>query len=295
MLDKNSFKSPELWLETHNKNKLFGRRNPEEPSIPDEMWRSCPDCKKAFLANEIKRSGNICPECKYHFRMTSRERLDLILDEGSFMESDSEMTSTNRIHFPDYDKKIGCAKKKTGESEAVVCGTGRINGIRTVICVMESEFIMGSMGCVVGEKMTRAFEYATENSLPAIVFCVSGGARMQEGILSLMQMAKTSGAVKIHSDAGLLYISVLTNPTTGGVTASFAMEGDVIIAEPGALIGFAGPRVIEQTIRQTLPAGFQSAEFLLEKGFLDAIVPRNEMKTFLSRVLKLHTKGERAL
>jgi len=292
MLNKNSFKKPDLWLETHNKNKLVGKRNPEDPSIPDEMWRSCPDCKKAFLASAITKNHNICPDCGFHFRMTSRERLSFLLDDGSFIESDPLMTSTNRIHFPDYDNKLETAKRMTGENEAVICGTGRIHGVLLVIAVMESGFIMGSMGCVVGEKITRAFEYATEKELPIVIFCVSGGARMQEGILSLMQMAKTSGAVKLHSDAGLLYISVLTNPTTGGVTASFAMEGDVILAEPRALIGFAGPRVIEQTIKQTLPDGFQSAEFLLEKGFLDAIVHRNEMRNFLAKLLKLHGKGE---
>jgi acetyl-CoA carboxylase carboxyl transferase subunit beta len=232
----------------------------------------------------------ICPECGYHFKISARERLSLVADEGTFVELDADLQSVNRLDFPEYDKKLVNAMKSSGEKEAVVSGVASIGGYKTAICVMESAFIMGSMGCVVGEKITRAFEYATENKLPVIVFCASGGARMHEGILSLMQMAKTSGAVKLHSDAGLLYVSFLTNPTTGGVTASFAMEGDLIVSEPGALIGFAGPRVIEQTIKQKLPKGFQSAEFLIEKGFLDAIVPRNEMKSYLTKILKMHAK-----
>ncbi len=288
MLNKNSFKKPDLWLEAHNKNKLIGKKAHEEPSIPDELWKSCPDCKKASLASDIKGNNQVCPNCNYHFRLTARERISLVTDERSFVEFDKAMTSKNRISFPNYDGKLESAKKSTGELEAVITGKCLINDMSAVICVMEAAFIMGSMGCVVGEKITRAFEYALEENLPVIVFCVSGGARMQEGILSLMQMAKTSGAVKLHSDAGLLYIAVLTNPTTGGVTASFAMEGDIIISEPKALIGFAGPRVIEQTIKQTLPEGFQSAEFLIEKGFLDAIVDRGDMKEYLARVLLLH-------
>ena len=293
MLNKNSFKKPELWLEVHNKHKIIGKRNPEDPSIPDEMWKSCPDCKNAFLADEVKSNNQVCPSCAYHFRLTARERLELILDENSFEEFDATLTSINRINFPNYDAKLESAKSSTGELEAVVSGMGMIDDIPTVLCSMEPGFIMASMGCVVGEKITRAFEYAMANALPVLVFCASGGARMQEGILSLMQMAKTSGAVKLHSDKGLLYVAILTNPTTGGVTASFAMEGDIIIAEPRALIGFAGPRVIEQTIKQTLPEGFQSSEFLLEKGFLDAIVSRNEMKSYLAQILKLHSKGEK--
>lgn len=293
MLNKNSFKKPRLWLETHNKNKLAEIRNISDPSIPDEMWKSCPVCKKTFLAKEIIKNQQVCPECRYHFRLPARERLRLVMDENSFDEFDRFLISDNRIHFPDYDAKLENARKKTGENEAVLCGVGNITKCRTVVCAMEPDFIMGSMGCAVGEKITRAFEYATENRLPVIAFCASGGARMQEGVLSLMQMAKTSGAVKLHSDAGLLYISVLTNPTTGGVTASFAMEGDILLAEPGALIGFAGPRVIEQTMKQTLPEGFQSAEFILDKGFLDAIVTRNEMRSYLATILQLHrTKNE---
>lgn len=290
MLNKNSFKKPDLWLETHNKNKLVGKKPFEEPSIPDELWKSCPECKKASLATDIEDNAQVCPLCNYHFRLSARDRIAMVIDEGTFTELDADIKSFNRIDFPSYDSKLESAQKVSGENEAVVSGIGLVNGFKTVICVMESAFIMGSMGCVVGEKITRAFEYATLNSLPVLVFCVSGGARMHEGILSLMQMAKTSGAVKLHNDAGNLYVSILTNPTTGGVTASFAMEGDIIISEPKALIGFAGPRVIEQTIKQTLPQGFQSAEFLIEKGFLDAIVDRKEMKNYLAHILKLHSK-----
>ena len=203
---------------------------------------------------------------------------------------DADLVSENILDFPEYTRKLKTSKMSRGENESVICGTAEIEGSKTVLCVMDSSFMMGSMGTVTGEKITRAFEYATENNLPVIVFTVSGGARMQEGILSLMQMAKTSGAVKRHSDKGLLYITVLTDPTTGGVTASFAMEGDIILAEPKALIGFAGPRVIEQTIRQKLPKDFQTAEFLLEKGFVDAVVNRKDMKKTLSKLLKLHSK-----
>lgn len=290
MLHRDSFKKTDLWLEKHSKKKLVGGENRQDPSFPEEMWRSCDRCKKAFLADAIIDNMEICPECGYHFKISARERLSLVADEGTFVELDADMQSVNHLSFPEYDKKLVNAMKTSGEKEAVVSGSASIGGYKTVICVMESAFIMGSMGCVVGEKITRAFEYATENKLPVIVFCASGGARMHEGILSLMQMAKTSGAVKLHSDAGLLYISFLTNPTTGGVTASFAMEGDLIVSEPDALIGFAGPRVIEQTIKQKLPKGFQSAEFLIEKGFLDAIVPRNEMKSYLTKILKMHSK-----
>ena len=212
-------------------------------------------------------------------------------DEGTFCEMDADMTSTNIIDFPDYTRKLKSAKLNSGENESVITGTAEIFGEKCVIAVMNSQFMMGSMGTVTGEKITKAFEYATDNRLPVVVFTVSGGARMQEGILSLMQMAKTSGAVKRHSDAGLLYITVLTDPTTGGVTASFAMEGDIILAEPHALIAFAGPRVIEQTIRQKLPKDFQSAEFLLDKGFIDAVVQRADMKQTLAKLIRLHTEN----
>ncbi|MHB1453160.1 MAG: acetyl-CoA carboxylase, carboxyltransferase subunit beta [Saccharofermentanales bacterium] len=290
MLNKDSFRNPELWLEKHNKNKLVGKKQGTMPSIPDELWTSCPSCKGAILTKDLRGSLEVCTSCGYHFTLGARKRIEVTVDPDSFQEFDKELGSVNRISFPGYDGKLESAKAASGENEAVICGRCLIGGFETVLCVMESRFIMGSMGTAVGEKITRTIEYATSNSLPVVIFSVSGGARMHEGILSLMQMAKTSGAVKLHSDAGLLYLSVITNPTTGGVTASFAMEGDIIISEPGALIGFAGPRVIEQTIKQKLPAGFQSAEFLLEKGFLDAIVKRSELKTYIAGILRLHQK-----
>lgn len=224
-------------------------------------------------------------------RTTARERINSIIDENTFIEYDKDLLTTNPLDFPDYKEKIDLAVEKSGENEAVITGEGKINGKKTVVCVMDSYFMMGSMGSVVGEKITRAIENAIEKKLPVIIFSASGGARMQEGILSLMQMAKTSAALGRLSEMGLLYISVLTDPTTGGVTASFAMLGDIIIAEPGALIGFAGPRVIEQTIRQKLPEGFQRAEFLLEKGFVDKIVRREDMKEVLGKILAIHSIG----
>jgi len=288
MLNKDSFKKTELWLEKHSKKKLFGKRDTSDPAIPDAMWKSCPGCKKAFLTEAVKENLEVCQGCGYHFKISARNRLEMLIDSDSWTEFDRDLKSTNIISFPEYDKKIAAGVKSSGEPEAVISGRAKINGYDTVLCVMEPAYIMGSMGTVVGEKIVRAFEYATEHRLPVIVFCASGGARMQEGILSLMQMAKTSGAVKRHSDAGLLYVSFLTNPTTGGVTASFAMEGDIILSEPGALIGFAGPRVIEQTIKQKLPEGFQLAEFLIEKGFLDGIVERSKMKSYLTSILEKH-------
>jgi acetyl-CoA carboxylase carboxyl transferase subunit beta len=221
-----------------------------------------------------------------------RQRINMITDENSFRELFSELNSLNLIDFPDYDKKLKNANLASGEKEAVICGSAKIGGYSCAIFVMEPNFMMGSMGTVVGEKITRIFEYALEKRLPVIGFTVSGGARMQEGILSLMQMAKTSGAVKKHSDAGLLYITVLTDPTTGGVTASFAMEGDIIIAEPKALIGFAGPKIVEQTIKQRLPEGFQTAETLKEKGFIDEVVHRKNQKKYLTQLLSYHCVTE---
>lgn len=262
------------------------------PYVPEELWIKCPVCKNAILSSDLMDNHKVCPGCNYHFRIAARQRVEMTVDEDTFTEMDAEMTSVNKIDFPDYDKKLKSAKLSSGENESVITGTGKICGESTVIAVMNSQFMMGSMGTVTGEKITRAFEYATLHRLPVIIFTVSGGARMQEGILSLMQMAKTSGAVKRHSDAGLLYITVLTDPTTGGVTASFAMEGDIILSEPKALIGFAGPRVIEQTIRQKLPKDFQSAEFLLEKGFIDAVVQRKDMKDTLAKLIRLHTETD---
>lgn len=276
------------FLKPKNELEKQGVEQDNRPYIPDELWVKCPVCKTPVLSSDLADNMKVCPKCGYHFRIPARVRIDMTADKGSFVEFDADMTSKNIIDFPDYTRKLKNAKINSGENESVITGVATIEGIKTVLVVMNSEFMMGSMGTVTGEKITRAFEYATDNGLPTVVFTVSGGARMQEGILSLMQMAKTSGAVKRHSDAGLLYITVLTDPTTGGVTASFAMEGDIILSEPRALIAFAGPRVIEQTIRQKLPKDFQSAEFLLEKGFIDAVVTRNVMKKTLADLLELH-------
>lgn len=276
------------FLKPKNELEKQGVEQDNRPYIPDELWVKCPVCKTPVLSSDLTENLKVCPKCGYHFRIAARTRISMTADKGSFQEFNGDMTSKNIIDFPDYTRKLKNARINSGENESVITGVATIEGIKTVLVVMNSEFMMGSMGTVTGEKITRAFEYATENGLPAVVFTVSGGARMQEGILSLMQMAKTSGAVKRHSDAGLLYITVLTDPTTGGVTASFAMEGDIILSEPHALIAFAGPRVIEQTIRQKLPKDFQSAEFLLEKGFIDAVVTRNEMKKTLADLLRLH-------
>lgn len=256
------------------------------PFVPEEMWVKCPKCNTLLLTTDMEENLNVCTNCNHHFRMSAKKRIDLFADRGSFTEHDADMTSINILNFPGYDSKLKKALQKGKES--VICGECTIDGVRTVLCVMNAEFMMGSMGTVTGEKITRAFEYATDNRLPVVVCTVSGGARMQEGILSLMQMAKTSGAVKRHSDAGLLYITVLTDPTTGGVTASFAMEGDIILAEPDCLVAFAGPRVIEQTMRQKLPRDFQTAGFVMQKGFIDAVVSRHMMKQTVSRLLKMH-------
>ena len=276
------------------KNELEGHEEKPEnkPYIPDELWVKCPVCKNVMLSSDLEDNYKVCLKCGYHFRIPARQRIEMTVDEGTFQEFDKDMMSSNIIDFPEYARKLKNAKINSGENESVITGICEIGGQKTVLAVMNSQFMMGSMGTVTGEKITKAFEYATQNRLPVVIFTVSGGARMQEGILSLMQMAKTSGAVKLHSDKGLLYITVLTDPTTGGVTASFAMEGDIIISEPHALIGFAGPRVIEQTIRQKLPKDFQSAEFLLEKGFVDAVVERKNMKDTLAKLLKLHSESE---
>lgn len=270
--------------------KIPSDKNSEQirPYVPDTLWVKCPECKRMVLATDLDDNNRVCTFCSHHFRITARKRIEIIADAGSFTEMDSDLTSKNIIGFPDYNRKLATAKNRSGENESVITGACTINGYKVVLFVMDPSFMMGSMGTVTGEKITRAFEYATENEMPVVAFTLSGGARMQEGILSLMQMAKTSGAVKKHSDAGLLYITVLTDPTTGGVTASFAMEGDIILSEPGALVAFAGPRVIEQTIRQKLPKNFQTAEFLQDKGFVDAVVDRRKMKATLSHLLGLH-------
>lgn len=259
-----------------------------EADVPLGSWVKCKSCGGVIFKKSLKEAYYVCQHCKKHFRMSAYNRLDTVLDENSFEEYFTDLITNNVLDFKDYDDKINALKEKTGIHEAIVTGIGTIDGQKTAIGVMDSHFLMGSMGAVVGEKVTLLVEKATELSLPVIIFTASGGARMQEGIISLMQMAKTSAAFKRHSDAGGLYVTVLTDPTTGGVTASFAMLGDIILAEPGALIGFAGPRVIRDTIRQELPEGFQKAEFLLEHGFVDKIIDRDQMKETLSKLLKMH-------
>lgn len=260
----------------------------KRPSIPNGMWVKCNSCGKVLYKNDMEKNNKVCYHCGYHFRMNASERLELILDKESFYEFDKDMTTGNPIEFKGYEEKIKSMQKKTNIKEAVITGRGTIGHEPAVVCVMDSNFMMGSMGSVVGEKITRAVEKAIELKFPLIIFATSGGARMQEGIFSLMQMAKVSGALSKLNEEGLLYLSVLTDPTTGGVTASFAMLGDIILAEPGALIGFAGKRVIEQTIRQKLPEGFQRAEFLLKHGFIDNIVSRENLKETLRKILIIH-------
>ena len=260
----------------------------ERPEVPEGLLKKCNKCGAAILTEEVKSAGYICPKCQGYFRVHAYERIRMTVDEDSFEEWEKDMEFVNPLEFRGYEEKVKSLKEKTGLSEAVVTGKASIEGNPAVIAVCDERFLMASMGQVVGEKITRAVERATKEQLPVIIFACSGGARMQEGIVSLMQMAKTAAALKRHSDAGLLYVSVLTDPTTGGVTASFAMLGDVILAEPKALIGFAGPRVIEQTIGERLPKGFQRSEFLLEHGFIDRIVERKEMRTVLENILQMH-------
>lgn len=285
-MDLFSFRKP--------KNELEPMSNEQQnvPFVPDEMWIKCPKCNTMLLTTDMEENLRICTKCNHHFRMNARQRIDMLVDAKSFVEHDGDLESTNILGFPGYDKKLAKAREKGGK-ESVICGECKIGGVDTVLCVMDPDFMMASMGTITGEKITRAFEYATDNKLPVVVCSASGGARMQEGIMSLMQMAKTSGAVKRHSDEGLLYITVLTDPTTGGVTASFAMEGDIILAEPDTLVAFAGPRVIEQTIRQKLPKDFQSSEFVLEKGFIDAVVSRDNLKNTVAKLLKMHGYGSK--
>ena len=256
------------------------------PEVPETV--TCKICKKELDKKRVVKNKYVCYECGYYFRVRAKNRIKMVADAGSFENWFEEEKTGNPLNFPEYEEKVATTQEKTGLSEGVTIGECTVYGQKTVLGVIDARFMMGSMGHVVGEKITRAMEDATEKKLPVILFCCSGGARMQEGIVSLMQMAKTSAAVKRHSDAGLLYVPVLTDPTTGGVTASFAMLGDIILAEPKALIGFAGPRVIEQTIGQKLPEGFQRAEFQLEHGFVDAIVKRDELKMTLYRILKMH-------
>ena len=265
----------------------------QKPIVPEGLWEKCPNCQKTIYSKDLGKD-KVCPHCAYNFRIPAYERISSIVDEGTFDEWNALMPEENPLAFPGYENKLKIAKEKTGLDEAVVTGAAFINKHKVALCVMDSNFIMASMGKVVGEKLTRAFERATVEKLPIIVFTASGGARMQEGIMSLMQMAKVSVAVSNHSKAGLLYITVLTDPTTGGVTASFAMQGDIILAETGATVGFAGKRVIEQTIKAKLPEGFQTAEKVLENGFIDKIIARKDLRRALQHLLLLHALVEKA-
>ena len=276
-----NFLKPKNQLEEGGRSSAPVQRDAGEPE------KTCPNCHKDIPLSRLWANDLVCV-CGYHFRMKARQRIQMLADKGSFHELYSGMRSENPLNFPGYRDKIETVRVASCEKEAVVCGTAAIGRQKCCLFVMESYFMMGSMGSAVGEKITSLFEYAVRHRLPVIGFTVSGGARMQEGLLSLMQMAKTSAAVKRHSDAGLLYIAVLTDPTTGGVTASFAMEADIILAEPGATVGFAGARVIEQTTRKPLPEGFQTSEFVLKHGFIDSIVPRADQKRYLTGLLKMH-------
>ncbi len=260
--------------------------------IPIGKWIKCEACKEILYRESVRENLNICPNCGHYFRMHVGKRLELMIDEGTYQRFDWKLETTNPLGLEDYPKKLNLLREKTGLEEAVACGTGKIHGEEVVICIMDSGFLMGSMGAVVGEKITRSIEEAIKRKLPLVLFSVSGGARMQEGIISLMQMAKTTAALTQLDEAGLLYISVLTDPTYGGVTASFASLGDIILAEPGAMIGFAGQRVIEQTIGEKLPDGFQTAEFLLEHGFIDKIVERKDLKDTIAKLVKMHKGGK---
>lgn len=259
--------------------------------VPEGIMTKCPECKEITLTKELMAAHKVCPKCDHHFKMTAFERVECLMDTGTFESMDDHLQSGNPLGFPGYTEKVQSDSAKTGLNEAVLTGIGTLKGQEVAVAIMDSHFRMGSMGSVVGEKITRAIEAATDRGVPFIIFTASGGARMQEGVLSLMQMAKTSVALKRHSNAGLLFISIMTHPTTGGVSASFASVGDINLAEPKALIGFAGRRVIEQTVREKLPENFQTAEFLLDHGQLDAVIHRKDMRDRLSSIVKLHAKG----
>lgn len=264
----------------------------KEPQVPEGLWIKCDGCGELLYKQDVKENRYICYKCGKYFRLTTKKRLQMVADKGSYEKWEEGLEQVNPLEYPEYEEKIANLQERLKLDEAVTCGKCTIHGEEAVVCVCDGRFLMGSMGYVVGEKITRAVERATEEKLPVIIFTCSGGARMQEGMVSLMQMAKTSAALKRHSNAGLLYISVLTDPTTGGVTASFAMLGDIILAEPGALVGFAGPRVIEQTIRQKLPEGFQRAEFLVEHGLIDDVVERENLKDTLAKLIAMHRPAE---
>ena len=279
-----NFLKPKNQLEEGGRSSAPVQRDAGEPE------KKCPNCHKDVPLSRLWANDLVC-SCGYHFRMKARQRIQMITDKGSFHELYPNMKADNPLNFPGYKEKLETVRVASSEKEAVVCGTAAIGKQKCCLFVMEPYFMMGSMGSAVGEKVTILFEYAVQHRLPVIGFTVSGGARMQEGLLSLMQMAKISAAVKRHSDAGLLYIAVLTDPTTGGVTASFAMEADIILAEPGATVGFAGARVVEQTTRKTLPEGFQKSEFVLKHGFIDSIIQRSSQKKYLNELLKMHGGG----
>ena len=285
---KNMFKKTYTMIDTRYK----PPKKEEEPSIPQGLWRKCNKCGQPIYVEDVTNNFYVCPKCGGYFRVHAYRRIEMLIDEGTFEEWNAHMDFSNPLNFPGYEKKVQATKERTKLNEAIITGKGRIGGQETAFGVCDARFFMSSMGHIMGEKITQMVERATKEQLPVIIYACSGGARMQEGIVSLMQMAKTSAALKRHHEAGQLFISVLTDPTTGGVTASFAMLGDIILAEPNALIGFAGPRVIEQTIRQKLPEGFQRAEFLLEHGFVDKIVERKDQKEVLSQILRLHQKTD---
>lgn len=278
------FVKPKNTLEEGGRRALSVQQDAGEPE------KICPNCRKHVPISRLQENRMVC-SCGYHFRMNARQRIQMLTDRDSFEEFLPDLSTSNPLLFPGYQKKLETVRAASGEMDSVVCGTAAIRGTKVCVFFMEPQFMMGSMGSVTGEKITSLFEYARKKRLPVVGCVVSGGARMQEGLVSLMQMAKTSAAVKRHSDAGLLYVAVLTDPTTGGVMASFGMEADIILAEPGATIGFAGARVIEQTTRKSLPKGFQKSEFLLKHGFLDSIVPRTKQRAYLSNLLKIHERG----
>lgn len=284
----------QLFKVRKNRLDLFKKRRGGEHKspidVPENLFHSCPNCKESVPFEDLMHNLYVCPNCNHHMKLTAHERLRQLIDEHTFVETDKYMSLKEGLQFPGYEDKLDKLQKKTGLYEAVIIGVGKIHGMKTAIAVMDSNFFMGSMGSIVGEKITRCIELATKKRLPLIIFATSGGARMQEGILSLVQMAKTSAALAKHKEAGLLYISYLTNPTTGGVSASFAMLGDIIIAEPDCLIGFAGKRVIASTVNEELPDNFQKAEFLLEKGFVDMIVERKQSKETLGKILSFHER-----
>jgi len=275
------------------RSRLLAMKAMRDNYVPGNKLVTCPHCGQESTRKQVAEQLSVCPHCGYHWPMGAYYRLSSVLDPGSFRELNERLPAADPLSFPGYQAKLALAQRKTGLTEAAATATGTVGGYKCMVGVLDSRFLMGSMSAAVGEKITLAIEYAGKNKLPLILFAASGGARMQEGILSLMQMAKTSAALARFSEKGLLYISVLTDPTTGGVTASFASLGDIILAEPGALIGFAGPRVIQQTIGQQLPEGFQRAEFQMEHGFVDAVVPRSEMRDTLARLLRLHQRGGR--